>query len=385
MANNEDLDNNNNNEEWSTIDVSASGNSANNGIEFEIEQEAEKKETAKPVEKKEAANNERPVKELSRENQSDSEDKSRQVSKSSEEDVAKNQEPVPEELQGITTKGAEKRIRQLIKQRKEREEENNNLRKELEELKNSLKEREVQLSTSVKSSLESNESQISSRLERAKLLYRQAAEQGDPDKMLEAQEEISKAYAESSRLEQQRAAWEEYNARLEQQNVRAAELAKQQKQQEAQYDPKAVQWASKNNWFGQDQLMTAAALSIDAELKNEGFDPADDDFYEEVDARLARQFPHKFSQSNHQSSQEDMQGETEQPTRLQDKTSSSASQVVSGASRTPKTSSAGGNGSKRVKLTQEDVRLANKWGIPLEQYAAEKLKVEEADGEYTTV
>jgi hypothetical protein len=70
---------------------------------------------------------------------------------------------------------------------------------------------------------------------------------------------------------------------------------------------------------------------------------------------------------------------------LQDKTSSSASQVVSGASRTPKTSSAGGNGSKRVKLTQEDVRLANKWGIPLEQYAAEKLKVEEADGEYTTV
>jgi len=385
MANNEDLDNNNNNEEWSTIDVSASGNSANNGIEFEIEQEAEKEKTAKPVEKKEAVNNERPVKEFSRENQSDSEDKPRQVSKSSEEDVAKNQEPVPEELQGITTKGAEKRIRQLIKQRKEREEENNNLRKELGELKNSLKEREVQLSTSVKSSLESNESQISSRLERAKLLYRQAAEQGDPDKMLEAQEEISKAYAESSRLEQQRAAWEEYNARLEQQNIRAAELAKQQKQQEAQYDPKAVQWASKNNWFGQDQLMTAAALSIDAELKNEGFDPADNDFYEEVDARLARQFPHKFSQSNHQSSQEDMQGETEQPTRLQDKTSSSASQVVSGASRTPKTSSAGGNGSKRVKLTQEDVRLANKWGIPLKQYAAEKLKVEEADGEYTTV
>ena len=39
MANNEDLDNNNNNEEWSTIDVSASGNSTNNGIEFEIEQE----------------------------------------------------------------------------------------------------------------------------------------------------------------------------------------------------------------------------------------------------------------------------------------------------------------------------------------------------------
>ena len=40
---------------------------------------------------------------------------------------------------------------------------------------------------------------------------------------------------------------------------------------------------------------------------------------------------------------------------------------------------------KKVKLSKEDVRLANKWGIPLEQYAAEKLKVERAEGEYTSV
>ena len=37
------------------------------------------------------------------------------------------------------------------------------------------------------------------------------------------------------------------------------------------------------------------------------------------------------------------------------------------------------------RLTKEDVRLAEKWGIPLEQYAAEKLKVDKADGEYTSV
>ena len=40
---------------------------------------------------------------------------------------------------------------------------------------------------------------------------------------------------------------------------------------------------------------------------------------------------------------------------------------------------------ERDELTQEDVRLANKWGIPLEKYAAEKLKVEQAEGEYTSV
>ena len=38
-----------------------------------------------------------------------------------------------------------------------------------------------------------------------------------------------------------------------------------------------------------------------------------------------------------------------------------------------------------MKLTKEDVRLANKWNIPLEQYAQEKLKATSAEGEYTTI
>ncbi len=58
---------------------------------------------------------------------------------------------------------------------------------------------------------------------------------------------------------------------------------------------------------------------------------------------------------------------------------SQPAQVVSGASRSSPSSG------KKVKLSKEDVRLANKWGIPLEQYAAEKLKVTSADGEYTDI
>jgi hypothetical protein len=53
--------------------------------------------------------------------------------------------------------------------------------------------------------------------------------------------------------------------------------------------------------------------------------------------------------------------------------------VVSGASRSSPTSG------KKVKLSKDDVNLAQKWGIPLEQYAAEKLKVSQADGEYTNI
>jgi len=53
--------------------------------------------------------------------------------------------------------------------------------------------------------------------------------------------------------------------------------------------------------------------------------------------------------------------------------------VVAGASRSPSTSG------KKVKLTQEDMRLAKKWDIPLDMYAAEKLKIDQSEGGYTDV
>jgi flagellar basal body rod protein FlgB len=109
---------------------------------------------------------------------------------------------------------------------------------------------------------------------------------------------------------------------------------------------------------------------IDNELKEEGYDPSDQDFYNKVDEVLRQRYPQKFSDST---------AETETP-RLQD-TSSNSAQVVAGASRTPKTSKA----KNKVKLTQEDLRLADKWGISIEQYAVEKLKVEQADGDYTSI
>ena len=56
----------------------------------------------------------------------------------------------PEELEGIKTKGAEKRIKQLIRQRKERDEELQQLRSEIHGLRNQVQERDTQLSSSLK-------------------------------------------------------------------------------------------------------------------------------------------------------------------------------------------------------------------------------------------
>ena len=270
------------------------------------------------------------------------------------------------ELEGIETQGAQKRIRQLIKQRKERDTELNTLRNELSSLKDTVREKDTQLSSSFKNSIDTNESKLTSTLEIAKDVYKQAAESGDTDRMLAAQETISKTYADMSQVDNQKRAWEDYNNK-----VQASVQEIQQNPDVAQnYDPKAVEWASKNSWFGTDNIMTSAALMIDNELKEEGYDPSDDDFYNKVDEVLRQRYPQKFADST---------AENQTP-RLQD-TSSNSAQVVAGASRTPKTSKA----KNKVKLTQEDLRLADKWGISIEQYAVEKLKVEQADGDYTSI
>ena len=142
-----------------------------------------------------------------------------------------------------------------------------------------------------------------------------------------------------------------------------AQPAARQPVAQPETDPKAEEWVSNNEWFGKDNIMTAAALAIDAELKNEGYDPNDNEFYQEINNRIKNTFPQKF-------------GEVQE--RVQENTSIPA-QVVSGGSRSSPSSR------KKIKLSQEDLRLAEKWNIPLETYAAQKLKVVQADGEYTNI
>lgn len=276
------------------------------------------------------------------------------------------------ELKGVETKGAQKRIRQLVQQRKEREEQIASLQKEKEELQKKLREQEKDIASSIKKSIDSNEQFLLNKIEYAKRAYQRAADEGNSAEMLEAQEAMSQAYAEMTGVTNSKSSWEKYNSEIERQIQEAEQFQQQQvqQQQQPQYDPKAVEWAGQNDWFGSDNVMTAAALALDYELKNEGFDPSDDEFYGEIDRRMREQFPHKFQAAP-----------VEEQPAVRKSSASNSTQVVAGASRTPASPSSG----KKVKLTQEDIRLANKWGIPLERYAEEKLKAERSSGEYTTI
>jgi hypothetical protein len=312
------------NEEWNEVDVKAS--EEENKVDYEVEDEVVEEKAIPLVQAK-------------------------------VEEVVAQVEEVPKELAGIETKGAQKRIKQLVKQRQERDEQLAHLIKQNEQLNSKLQNTEHQFNTVNQLSLNASEKQITDKLELARNAYKSAHEEGDSTKILQAQEFLNEAQNDLKSLSSTK-------QQFERQPVQQQQQAVQQPQYQPQptADPRAEEWAQNNEWFGSDQVMTAASLAIDAQLREEGYSPADTEYYNEVDRRIKETFPHKFG------------GEI----RRQDNTSSPA-QVVAGASRSSPGSS------KKVKLSKEDIRLAGKWNLSLEKYAQEKLKADKADGGYTTI
>jgi len=274
-----------------------------------------------------------------------------------EEPEVKKEEP--KELEGIQTKGAEKRIRQLVKQRKDKEDEVARLIRQNEELSSRLNNTQKEFTNISKLNLDATEKQLKDKLELARGAYTTAHQDGDAEKILKAQEFLNDAQNDLKSVGATKMQFKEPEVKQTQQQVQQPQY-----QQQPTPDPKAQSWAEKNDWFGEDKIRTAAALAIDADLKEEGFNPTDDDYYTEVDSRLKEAFPHRYKTKE----VEEVRKQETLP-----------AQVVAGGTRSTPSSK------NKVKLSKEDVRLANKWNIPLEQYAQEKLKATSAEGEYTTI
>jgi hypothetical protein len=171
--------------------------------------------------------------------------------------------------------------------------------------------------------------------------FKRAIAVGDPDATLEAQKKLTELQFASNKLEE---------AKRVQSRRKPPEQAQQQPQQQQQYqqpatrpDPRAEEWAEKNEWFGNDNTMTFAAYGIHKQLVDEAFDPTSDDYYDELDKRIRGEFPHKFSDTG---------------------AKRRTAQTVAGVSRTSSS-----NGRKKVKLTPSQVAIAKKLNVPLEEYA----------------
>ena len=192
------------------------------------------------------------------------------------------------------------------------------------------------------------EGRIASSIAAAQSKLAIAREQGDAKAEVEALTSISQLGYEQGKLAEikSRHAMEEKEAKAR------PVLPTQPVQQTPPPDPRAEEWASRNEWFGKDSAMTYTAFDLHRKItEEEGLDPQSDEYYVEIDKRIRLEFPHKFGNTKTE--------QTSKPT-----------QNVASATRSSKA------GRKSVRLTSTQVAIAKKLGVPLEEYAKQLITKE---------
>lgn len=188
-------------------------------------------------------------------------------------------------------------------------------------------------------------------LKMAQRAYKEAYEAGDSDKMMEANQALQIANIKV----------------MQAKNFRMPSLQEQEvpvQQQPVQYQPapyvpepdnKAVAWQNRNKWFGQDRGMTAFALGLHEDLRDNGVEVGSEEYYRELDKTIRKRFPEKFEEEDNR-----------QQTRTRPGT------VVAPAVRS--------TAPNKVKLKQSQVNLARKLGLTPEQYVKAQLELEARNG-----
>jgi len=205
------------------------------------------------------------------------------------------------------------------------------------------------LQTGEKEFVETKQNAAELELEVAKRAYREAYDAGDADKMIEAQSAMHNAT---------------YNLR-QAQNFKLPPLQEENFDVQSTYteptaprpDRRAQEWNTNNPWFGQDDVMTAAALGVHKKLERSGVIVGSDEYYSTLDSTMRKHFSDYFGEVS------DNQPE---PTRTK------PSPVVAPATRS--------TSSNKIKLTTRQVQLAKKLGLTPEQYAHSVIKLENQNG-----
>jgi hypothetical protein len=191
-----------------------------------------------------------------------------------------------------------------------------------------------------------------------------AYDNGDRDRIFDLQQQIASIAAARAQAEKDRR-----SIPAQPQRQAPAQQQPQQQQQPGQRQPSpaAMEWYQRNKeWFNKDPVLTAGARVLDQQMVADGYTPSDPDYFEELDSRLKKEFPHKFG------------GAPAAATR----------QAASNPTIQNRSAPAPATGKIRVSITQADREMANHLGIGIEQYAREKAKKERAEqtvSQYTEI
>ena len=190
--------------------------------------------------------------------------------------------------------------------------------------------------------IESAKKQVNGEMALAQRQYKEAYESGEPDKILEAQTALNTAQI---RMERVNGLKPKQIQPLQPQET-PVQTQVEAPQPQVQRDEKAEAWRDNNPWFGSDDEMTAFALGLHNKLTKEGVDPKTDTYYEKINTRMQQVFPDQFDDG--------IEDEPEAPKQK-------SSNVVAPATRS--------TAPNKIRLTQSQIAIAKKLGVPLETYA----------------
>ena len=321
------------------VDIDTSGPGA------EVELEEEKVKEVKEV-KEETTNEQDKTYENEREEKLEEakvEPKVEEPKTEEKKEETKKEEP-KEELEQYS-EGVQKRIAKLTKKWREAERQKEAALEYARGGQVELSQLKTKVSKLEPSYVNAVQNRVTSGLAAAKAQLVKAREAGDIDAEVDAQKEIGRLGMEEVRVNTLKNKLSE----TKETEVRTPSL--NQAIQAPPTDPKAEEWADRNEWFGKDNAMTYTAFDLHEKLtKQEGFDPHSNEYYSEIDKRMRLDFPHKFDRK-------ELSEGTTKPT-----------QTVASATRSVKP------GRQTVRLTSSQVAIAKKLGVPLEDYA-KQLKI----------
>jgi hypothetical protein len=187
---------------------------------------------------------------------------------------------------------------------------------------------------------------VESEFETAKRRYRDAIENGDIDKQVDAQKDIARLTFEADKVRSFRP------VEIQESEVEPAPRYEQQTPP-PKPDAKTQAWARKNTWFGRDREMTDFARHIhDRLVVFDRVAPTTEEYWDRLDGEMRKRYPHIAEDAD------------EEDTRAPQPKQSVVVAPVKRNSTPP----------RKVQLSASEVTIAKRLGLTIEQYAAEKLR-----------
>ena len=185
--------------------------------------------------------------------------------------------------------------------------------------------------------LEQAKKVVANELDTAKRQYKEAYEAGDSDALVNAQEALTSAKMKSEKVNNFRP--------TPLQDTETPVQITQRPQPAAPVDDKLLAWQDENQWFGSNKRMTAYALGLHEDLVGEGIPAGSEEYYRRINTDMRDRFADQFG--------------ADEPADAKPQRTRSNNVAPATRSTAP----------RKIVLTQTQVNLAKRLGVPLELYA----------------